>query len=147
MRARTAKGAVALIGGILVLATSGCQSGGDEPRRDATVAETYREVPRSATENCIQVSRIDRLDPLGDHTLLFYTRGNDVWRNRLSQRCPGMRSDTVFLYEPEGSRLCKHDIVYQLHDVGFGFQRGAGCGLGEFDRITEDQAAALKQYR
>lgn len=34
-----------------------------------------------------------------------------------------------------------------LLDDGFGFRRGAGCALGEFDFLTAEQAEALRQMR
>ena len=80
-------------------------------------------------------------------TLLFHFGGGDVWRNRLPRSCPGLRPHSRFLYEPRGGRLCHLDTVYLLYDDGFGFRRGVGCSLGNFDYLTEEQAATLKNMR
>ncbi len=152
---------------LLALSLSGCagQTELGEARQDADeemdqrdeseqelasapdVDEVYEAFPPGAPQRCIDVRRIRRIEPIGNHTLLFYVGGGDVWRNRLSRPCPGLRRHSRFLYEPRSGRLCSLDIVYLLEDHGFGFRRGTGCPLGEFDYLTEDQAEALKDLR
>lgn len=113
----------------------------------ADVDEFYEAYPPGAPQRCIDVRRIRSIEPIGNHTLLFHVGGGDVWRNRLSRSCPGLRRHSRFLYEPRGGRLCHLDAVYLLEDDGFGFRRGVGCPLGEFDYLTEEQAEALKHLR
>ncbi|MCC5886180.1 MAG: hypothetical protein JJT88_07055 [Gammaproteobacteria bacterium] len=107
----------------------------------------YEAFPPGAPQRCIDVRRIRRIEPIGNHTLLFHVGGGEVWRNRLPRSCPGLRRHSRFLYEPRSGRLCSLDVVYLLEDHGFGFRRGAGCPLGEFDYLTEEQAEALKNLR
>lgn len=126
----------------------GEQEGSDQELASAPDAdEIYEAFPPGAPQRCIDVRRIRRIEPIGNHTLLFHVGGGDVWRNRLTRPCPGLRRHSRFLYEPRSGRLCSMDVVYLLVDQGFGFQRGAGCPLGEFDYLTEEQAEALKNLR
>lgn len=164
------KWAVALLG---VLLLNGCASqavpgdadGGATARAEAAASdaegesreadlaatadadEIYEAFPPGAPQRCIDVRRVRRIEPVGNHTLLFHVGGGEVWRNRLSRPCPGLRRHSRFLYEPRSGRLCSLDVVYLLEDDGFGFRRGAGCPLGEFDYLTEEQAEALKNLR
>ncbi len=146
----------ALVAFALVLALTACAGRVDEASDSeheameatmATAEEVYEAFPPGAPQRCIDVRRIRRIEPIGNHTLLFHVGGGDVWRNRLSRPCPGIRRHSRFLYEPRSGRLCSLDIVYELVDEGFGFRRGVGCPLGEFDYLTEEQAAALRDLR
>ncbi|TVS16624.1 MAG: hypothetical protein EA417_09550 [Gammaproteobacteria bacterium] len=112
-----------------------------------TAEEVDAAFPPGETQRCIDIRRVRRIEPIGNHTLLFHMPRGDVWRNRLRATCPGMHQHSKFLYEIRGSQLCSHDSFYLLIDDGFGFRRGAGCALGEFDLLTEEQAEALRQMR
>lgn len=109
--------------------------------------EVYEAFPPGAPQRCIDARRIRRIEAIGNHTLLFHFSGGDVWRNRLSRPCPGLRRTSRFLYEPRGGRLCSLDTVYLLEQFGSGYRRGTGCPLGEFDYLTEEQAEALRDLR
>lgn len=111
------------------------------------VDEVYEAFPPGAPQRCIDVRRVRRIEPIGNHTLLFHVGGGEVWRNRLPRSCPGLRRNSRFLYEPRSGRLCSMDVMYLLVDDGFGFRRGSGCPLGEFDYLTDEQAEALKNLR
>ncbi len=117
--------------------------------RDAppTAEEVDAAFPPEDTVRCIDIRRVRSIEPIGNHTLLFYMRSGDVWRNRLRTACPGLHRHSKFLYEVRGSQLCSLDSFYLLLDDGFGFRRGAGCALGEFDLLNEEQAEALRQMR
>lgn len=124
------------------------EDGSEEELASAPDAEElYEAFPPGAPQRCIDVRRIRRIEPIGNHTLLFHVGGGEVWRNRLSRACPGLRRHSRFLYEPRSGRLCSLDVVYLLEDHGFGFRRGSGCPLGEFDHLTEEQADALRNLR
>lgn len=114
---------------------------------DASAQAIYEAFPPGETQRSIDVRQIRRIEPVGNHTLLFYTGRGDVWRNRLRAPCPGLHRHSKFLYEPRQGRLSSLDTVYILIDEGFGFRRGAGCALGEFDYLTEEQAEALRAMR
>lgn len=130
----------------VALLAGGCRSGATED--EAVAAEAlYDEFPPGAPQKCIDVRQLSSIEPIGDHTLLFYVRGREVWRNRLDHPCPRLNRDTVFSYELRGSRLCSTDVIFQVDRLGDRLQRGVACALGEFDWLTEDQAEALKYYR
>lgn len=123
------------------------QPGAEQEQAALNADELYDAFPPGAPQRCIDVRRIRRIEPIGNHTLLFHVGRGDVWRNRLPRSCPGLRPHSRFLYEPRGGRLCHLDTVYLLHDDGFGFRRGVGCPLGDFDYLTEEQAETLKNMR
>ncbi|MEE4360640.1 MAG: DUF6491 family protein [Pseudomonadales bacterium] len=127
---------------LLLALVGGCQSTTSEEGRAA-----YEAYPPGEPQRCLAVRQIRTVEPVGDHSLLFYVGNGDVWRNRLARPCPGMRRDQTLMYEPRASQLCASDVVWQLENVGFGFRRGGACVLGEFDYLTEDQAEAVKAFR
>lgn len=150
MSAPTCRWVWAVVLALGLLGCAGQRAEGEEAGAEQVAAdaeELYEEFPPGAPQRCIDVRQIRRIEPIGNHTLLFHVGGGDVWRNRLSRACPGLRPHSRFLYEPRGGRLCNLDTVYLLHDEGFGFRRGVGCPLGDFDYLTEEQAEALKNMR
>lgn len=116
-------------------------------RSDAGADEGYDDFPPGAPQDCITVREIRTVDPVGNHSLLFYMDGREVWRSRLRSRCAGLRRNSVISYEVRNSRLCAGDIVHLLEDFGGNLSRGGSCVLGEFDYLTEDQAEAFKSYQ
>lgn len=137
----------ALLPVLVAGALAGCQTAGEGAGGGIAEERVYESFPPGAPQNCIDVKRIDSLEAIGNHTLLFRMHNDDVWRNRLKRSCPGMRRDTTFLYEVVGSRLCANEFVYQLDRIGSDFRRGVACALGKFDYLTEDQAQALESLR
>jgi hypothetical protein len=102
-------------------------------------------VEEQAAERCISLNRISSTDVLDDHTIVFYMRGGEVYRNDLPHRCPGLRRQQPFMYRTSLSQLCDLDVVTVLLDHGFGFTPGASCGLGRFYPTTKDEIKALKE--
>ena len=97
------------------------------------------------TSDCIDLMSIDRTEVIGDDTILFYMRNDEVFRNDLQASCPGLKFDERFMYEVSTSRLCSVDVVSLLTDAGFGFRRGASCNLGEFEPISKEAAERLSE--
>lgn len=95
-------------------------------------------------ERCIPLRNIVTTDVVDDSNILFYMRGDKVYLNQLSHRCPGLRSEKTFMYRTSLSELCDLDIVTVLYNRGFGFTPGASCGLGRFYPISKDEAKAMK---
>lgn len=96
-------------------------------------------------ERCVQLSRIARTEVIDDQNILFYMRGDEIYRNQLPHRCPGLRHERTFMYRTSLSQLCDVDIITVLYNHGFGFTPGASCGLGRFQPITKDEINALKE--
>ena len=94
---------------------------------------------------CIQASRIDRTEIIGDQTIVFYMRGrNNIFINRLDRACPGLDRGGPFSYRTTNSRLCNSDSITVLENSAFGLTRGFTCGLGLFEPADEEVIAILK---
>lgn len=96
------------------------------------------------SERCVSLVRIDRTFVLNDSNILFYLRGRKVYINKLPRRCPGLRRADSFMYKTSLSQLCSFDVITALDSIGFGFTRGASCGLGKFYPIDLERAKELR---
>ncbi|MDH3512997.1 MAG: hypothetical protein OER85_19325, partial [Gammaproteobacteria bacterium] len=96
-------------------------------------------------KRCIPLRSISTTKVVDDYNILFYMRGNDIYRNQLPHRCPGLRNERAFMYRTSLSQLCDLDIITVLNDYGFGFTPGPSCGLGRFYPITKEEAKALQK--
>lgn len=116
----------------LPLMASGAQA--DEPARtrdDKVPAATKVGEP----VNCIQPSRIRSTDVHSNKVIDFEMDNGDVYRNTLSNACPSLGFEKRFSYSTSINRLCSVDIIYPLQNYGDSLQRGAGCGLGNFQKV------------
>lgn len=82
-------------------------------------------------QSCIPISQI-RGSRVYDDSTIDFDAGGKTYRNTLPHSCPGLGSERAFTYETSLTQLCDTDIIYVLNRVGGDYQRGAGCGLGEF---------------
>ena len=96
------------------------------------------------SERCVSLTRIDRTHVLDDYNILFYMRGKKVYINKLPRKCPGLFRADSFMYKTSLSQLCNVDIITALDNIGFGFSRGASCGLGKFYPIDIERAKELR---
>ena len=94
--------------------------------------------------NCISLTRVDNTEIVDENTILFYMRGNEIYRNVLPHRCPGLRAGETFMYRVTTSQLCNVDVITVLDRIGAGFMPGASCGLGKFQPISEAAVEELK---
>jgi len=96
--------------------------------------------------NCLDIVRIRNTRVLDDKTILFYMRGNEVYKNTLPTACPQLGFEKTFTYSTSLTQLCHTDIITVLFATPL--QEGASCGLGLFEKIDptslkpEDGAAA-----
>lgn len=95
--------------------------------------------------NCVSLSRVDRTEVIDDSTILFYMNGNDIYRNVLPHRCPGLDRQQPFMYRVTTTQLCNVDVITVLDNIGSGFMPGASCGLGKFQPISEAAAEEIKE--
>lgn len=84
-----------------------------------------------APVSCVPLAQVRETRIRDDWTIDFIDDSSHVWRNALTQRCPGLRAANAITYETSLSQLCSADIVYVLEDVG-GLHRGPACNLGQF---------------
>jgi hypothetical protein len=138
---------------LIALLLVGC-AGRDETEpfaaeSDAQVDARYDSFPPAEPQRCVAARSIRKVDPVGNHSLLFYLSNGEVWRSRLRSRCIGLRRNVVISYEVRAGRLCTGDLVDLLDTVGLGnsLQRVGACSLGEFDYLTEEQAEAFRDYQ
>ena len=96
-------------------------------------------------EQCVSLSRIDRTEVLDDQNILFHMRGDKVYLNHLSFRCPGLAFHDSFMYRTSLNQLCNVDIITVLTNIGFGFSPGPSCGLGMFYPVSDEDVKALKE--
>ncbi len=82
-------------------------------------------------ESCIPLAQIHETRVRDDWTIDFIGIGNRVWRNTLTGRCSGLKSNNAFTHKTSISQLCSVDIIYVLETAG-GPHRGPACGLGQF---------------
>jgi hypothetical protein len=95
-------------------------------------------------EDCIIVSRIDQTDAIDDQNIIFRMRGDDVYRNTLPSKCPGLARENRIAYETRSSRLCKVDTITVLEDFGVGFRPGFTCRLGPFVPLSAAEVEDLE---
>jgi hypothetical protein len=105
---------------------------------DAAGAELDRDSTR-----CIVTTRLDRTEVVDDQTVLFFMRGGDVYRNRLTRSCPGLEREKRFTYRVYGNQLCRIDTITVLESRAFGLTDGFTCALGDFQPISVDEAERL----
>ena len=83
-------------------------------------------------QRCIMRDQIRQTVVRSDRVIDFEMHSGKVWRNTLTQSCPGLSFDRAITYETSINQLCSVQIVYALRNIGGVPQRGAGCSLGEF---------------
>ena len=89
-----------------------------------------------APKRCISLSNSDSSNIIDDNTIDFRD-GRRIYRNRLPNNCPGLKSEDRILIENRTGQLCSNDVVYTLYNFGNQLSRGAACGLGEFQGIKK----------
>ena len=136
---------LALGGGLAV--SSAQDANQDEASSEEAAAEEILaasdEISSEEMVNCVSLTQIDRTRVVDDHTLLFYMRNDDIYRNVLPHRCPGLDNQQRFMYRVPITQLCSVDVITVLDDLGSGFMPGASCGLGKFQPISETMAEEI----
>lgn len=93
-------------------------------------------------EDCVRASRIRSTQVVDDRNILFYMRGDRVYRNELPEDCPRLASEGRFLYERRVGqrigRLCSIDSITVIESFGAA-PYGATCRLGRFYPITQTE--------
>jgi hypothetical protein len=89
--------------------------------------------PVGKAETCIPLRSIRQTHVRNDHVIDFDMSGGKVYRNTLPGGCPGLGFNESFAYQTSLSQLCSTDIITVLQSPGP--QRGASCGLGQFQPV------------
>ena len=119
----------------LAALTTGCSYGADAAK-PIPLADDDSIKLAGEPQKCITMSRLDHSDVIDNNTIDFHV-GRKIYRNRLTSSCPSLKSEDRILIDVRTSTLCSNDVVYTLHDFGGQLQRGAPCGLGEFQPIEK----------
>jgi hypothetical protein len=119
----------------LIIAGSLALGGGS-----AAIAKRERNKVPEATSigkpvSCISLTQIRESRVRNDSIIDFRTTGKKWYRNTLPHSCPSLGFEERFLYKTSLSQLCSTDIITVLHSYGGGLDRGASCGLGQFEPV------------
>jgi hypothetical protein len=110
-------------------------------------AKRDRDVPPEAKEvgkalSCVPLRQIRETRVYGDQTIDFRMLGGKTYRNKLPYSCPQLGFEERFSYKTSLSVLCSTDIITVLNTSGGDLNRGASCGLGEFQPVEIVKTAA-----
>lgn len=100
-------------------------------------------VPKAGAEpvDCIQLRQIRESDVRSDSIIDFRMSGGKIYRNTLPNSCSQLGFERRFAYQTSLSQLCSVDIITVLNNIGPGISRGASCGLGKFQEMTDTKKA------
>jgi hypothetical protein len=118
---------------MLATATALGQAGQDEE-------EAFDRTP----QECVIVSRIDQTEAIDDQNILFHMRGDQVFRNTLPRKCPGLERENRIAYQTVSARLCNIDTITVLEDFGVGLRPGFTCRLGQFVPLSPEEVEELE---
>ncbi|MEY4782912.1 MAG: hypothetical protein RIR41_847 [Pseudomonadota bacterium] len=90
---------------------------------------------KSIAGSCIQASRIQKQEVISNQEIQFTLAGGEVWNNRLTRACPGLKAQGGFSWDAS-NRICSGlQTIYVLDS-------GIPCQLGEFTRAAAPGAAS-----
>ena len=126
------------------VADDGKANAADQPLDVETIlANPLGEEAYRNSRHCIS-SNYEAIEILDESIVLFHGR-RDVWLNRLSGRCRGLRWDMIPNVESHGRRICERDRFRGQSRSGF--SDSTSCTLGKFEKIDEGQVESLRAAR
>ena len=90
--------------------------------------------PIGAPASCVPVNQIGETRVHNDRVIDFHMRGKRVYRNVLPYNCPSLGFERAITYKTSTNRLCSVDIIGVLR-TSPRLERGASCGLGQFQPV------------
>lgn len=94
---------------------------------------------------CIYSRRIRSVEVLDDKHVAFRMGRDKYYLVQFKHRCPGLRKEKPVMYESDQARLCKHDSIRAVYDMGLGnYRPGMKCGIPGFQSVTKEQIVHLK---
>ena len=109
-------------------------------KRDRNIAPEAKEAGKALS--CVPLRQIRETRVYGDQTIDFRMLGGKTYRNKLPYSCPQLGFEERFSYKTSLSQLCSTDIITVLNTSGGDLNRGASCGLGEFQPVEIIKTAA-----
>ena len=122
--------------------------GQEENPAEEEAEESTGEMMDDLTRSCISLRSLRRTEVIDDRNVLFRMRGRTVYHNILPNQCGGLGREKRFSYDSTFGRLCQGDLIRVLYSDSFGtfgMREGAGCRVGAFHKITQEDAKALKE--
>lgn len=123
-----------------------------DERLDALLTESPADGAYSEPRRCISRFAYRNVDILNEEYMMF-SSGGQHWVSRLARRCPSLRYNDLPVFAPSRTRrLCEGDAFYATNSMDLGMGRSGGrlagahavCYLGEFEQISNEQAALLR---
>jgi hypothetical protein len=111
------------IAALVITVASACTSPAAPAQRQTSIADS-----------CIQASRIQKQEVISNQEIQFTLAGGEVWTNRLTRACPGLKAQGGFSWDAS-NRICSGLQTIYLLDSGI------PCQLGEFTRGPASAAA------
>ena len=90
--------------------------------------------PTGPAQSCEPITQLRESLVRNDRVIDFRISGDRYYRVTLPQSCPSLGFEKRFAYQTSLSQLCSTDIITVLYTTPI--QRGASCGLGEFQPVT-----------
>ena len=106
--------------------------GAPSTARDRTTVPAA--VPAGKARSCVSITSLRESRVRDDRVIDFMTGRDTAYRVTLPYACPGLGFAQAFSYETSIGQLCAQDLITVLHQAG-GLQRGASCGLAEFQPV------------
>ncbi len=85
--------------------------------------------PASIQNSCINPTRIREQKVVSDQEIQFTLAGGEVWSNRLTRSCSGLKSQGGFSWDVSGTLVCSNTQTIYVLDWG------TPCQLGEFSKV------------
>lgn len=92
-------------------------------------------VDMSEPKRCLNLHAIKNMKIVDANNILFYARGNKLYRNTLPRKCSGLKPGSVISYNVHIGRLCRRDLISVMDKFGDRFSPASKCGLGSFEQI------------
>lgn len=93
---------------------------------------------------CIDTRRIRRTEVLDERHVSVKIRRDEYYLIQFDNRCPGLRRGKPIMMESRSSRLCVHDAIRAIYDLGLRSEPGMRCHIPGFEPVTYEQILQLK---
>ena len=107
----------------------------------AQTGSDTRETVDIESKQCLATRQIKSTVAIDDANILFFTRGNSVYHNRLPEACKGLLRYKTFSYEQIAGRICEADLISVFRDTDASIIRR--CRIGNFDSMDSQDSPAL----
>ena len=128
--------AVAL--GTTAMAGSRAQNDATADRARAELSAALAGRTAGKAQNCIDQSRVQGPEAIGDRTVIYRQSGRRIWLSTLQSSCPALRGDRTLIVESYGLQICRQDR-FQVLPRGSAIPLGF-CYFGPFTPYDRDPA-------